>query len=388
MYNIKLLNNISDIIYENLPADRYKVSTELDNVHGVLVRSANMHDYDLSAPLLGIARAGAGVNNIPLDKCTEKGIVVFNTPGANANAVKELVLTGLFMTSRKIYQGIAWAKSLAIQGEDVPKTVEKGKAQFTGPEIKGKKLGIIGLGAIGVLVANDARAIGMEVTGYDPYISVQAAWSLSRGVKRAVSLEELLAESDYISVHVPLLPETKEFINKETIAKMKKGVRLLNFARGELVNNQDLIAALDEGRVSCYVTDFPSKELLANDNVVPIPHLGASTPESEDNCAFMASEQLQHFLETGNIVNSVNFPRCEMPKTKNQRITIAHYNVPNMVGQITSLLAAQNINIANMINKSMEQAAYTMIDIDDTAPADITDRLLNINGIIKVRVID
>jgi D-3-phosphoglycerate dehydrogenase len=387
VYNIKLLNNISDLIYTNLPAESFQVTEDLETAHGILVRSASMHEMDLPSSLLGIARAGAGVNNIPLDKCTDNGIVVFNTPGANANAVKELVLAALLLSSRKICEGIEWAKSLKGKGNEIPKLVEKGKASFTGPEIFGKKLGVIGLGAIGALVANGAQAIGMEVSGYDPFISVKAAWSLSRAVRRADSLDSLLAESDYITIHIPLMPDTKNFINKETLSKMKKGVRLLNFARGELVNTADLLEAMKDGTVSSYATDFPDEDLLASENVIPIPHLGASTPESEDNCAAMASYQLRYYIETGNIVNSVNFPQCEMPKAEHLRITVAHRNVPNMVGQITSLLASQNINIANMMNKSKGNAAYTMIDIDGGAPADLTDRLSGIDGVVKVRML-
>ncbi|HHU49174.1 MAG TPA: phosphoglycerate dehydrogenase [Clostridiales bacterium] len=388
MYKIKIFNNISDIIYTNLPQDKYQITENLEEAHGVLVRSANMHEMELPSCLLGISRAGAGVNNIPLKECTERGIVVFNTPGANANAVKELVLSALFLSSRKIYDGIAWVKSLKGKEYDVPKLIEKEKSRFTGPEISGKKLGVIGLGAIGAMVANGAHALGMDVTGYDPFISVKAAWSLSRAVHRAESLESLLAESDYISIHIPLLPDTKDYINSQAFSKMKKGVRLLNFARGELVNTADLIEALQNGTVSCYVTDFPNKELLACENVVPIPHLGASTPESEENCASMASYQLQQYIETGNIVNSVNFPHCEMPKTdEHLRITVAHKNVPNMLGQIASLLASRNINIAHMMNKSKGNAAYTMIDIDGDAPEGLFQQLDIIDGIIKVRII-
>ena len=387
MYNIKLLNNISDIIYNNLTPDTFQITENLSDAHGVLVRSASMHDMELPSSLLGIARAGAGVNNLPVEECTNQGIVVFNTPGANANAVKELVLASLFLTSRKIYEGIAWAKSLSGKGNEIPKLIEKGKAAFTGPEVIGKKLGVIGLGAIGALVANGAHGIGMDVTGYDPFISIKAAWSLSRAIHRADSLDALLAESDYITIHVPLVSETKDFFNKTTFSKMKKGVRILNFSRGELVNTEDLLAALEDGTVSNYATDFPVEELLTSENVIPIPHLGASTPESEDNCAMMASHQLQEYIETGNIINSVNFPHCEMPKTDQLRITVAHRNVPNMVSQITSLLAGSNINIANMMNKSKGNAAYTIIDIDGNAPADLADRLLAIDGVIKVRMI-
>ena len=388
MYNIKLLNNISDIIYTNLPQEKYQITENLKNAHGVLVRSASMHGLELPPSLLGIARAGAGVNNIPLDDCTDRGIVVFNTPGANANAVKELVLAALFLSSRKIYQGIEWVQSLRGKGNEIPKLIEKGKSQFTGPEITGKKLGVIGLGAIGAMVANGAHSLGMDVTGYDPFISVKAAWSLSRAVHRAESLENLLSNSDYISIHIPLLPDTKDYIDREALSKMKKGVRLLNFSRGELVNTADLLEALQDGTVSSYVTDFPNEDLLANENVVPIPHLGASTPESEENCAFMASQQLRDYIETGDIVNSVNFPHCELPKNGNFRITVAHRNVPNMVGQITSLLASRNINIANMMNKSKSNAAYTIIDIDGAAPDDsLYNQLIGIDGVIKVRLI-
>jgi len=388
MFKIKTLNNISDLIYSNLTPDKYQVSAGTDKPEGILVRSANMHEMELHPELLAIARAGAGVNNIPVDKCTDNGIIVFNTPGANANAVKELVLAALFMTSRRIVDGIEWIKSLKGAVSELSKLVEKGKSNFVGPEVKGKKLGVIGLGAIGVMVANDAKAIGMDVSGYDPFISVQAAWGLSRAVHRATSLDALLAESDYITIHTPLLKETRDLINKESIAKMKKGVRLLNFARGELVNTEDLLAALEDGTISCYATDFPDDRMLDNRNVIPIPHLGASTPESEDNCASMASHQLAEFLETGNITNSVNYPNCEMARTDRHRITICHRNVPNMVGQITSTLASHDINIADMINKSRGNAAYTMIDIDGEAPADIREKLMSINGVIRVRLID
>jgi len=387
MYNIKIFNNISDIIFTNLTPDKYQITDSVENAHGILVRSASLHEIELSPTLLGIARAGAGVNNIPVNKCTEKGIVVFNTPGANANAVKELVLASLFLSSRKIYDGISWVKSLRGQGIEIPKLIEKEKSRFSGPEITGKKLGVIGLGAIGTMVANGAAALGMEVTGYDPFISVKSAWNLSRAVHRAESLDSLLAESDYITIHIPLLPDTKNYINHEAFSKMKKGVRLLNFARGELVNTADLIDALKDGTVSCYVTDFPNEELLACENVIPIPHLGASTPESEVNCASMASAQLQQYIETGNIINSVNFPDCEMPKCNHLRITVAHKNVPNMLGQIASFLASRNINIAHMINKSKGNTAYTMIDIDGEAPDDLFQKLSGIGGVIKVRII-
>lgn len=388
MYNIKKLNNISDIIYRYLPEDQYTVSDDVENPDAVIVRSANMHDTELPESLLAIARAGAGVNNIPIDKCTEKGIVVFNTPGANANAVKELVLTGMLISSRKVVEGINWAKSLKGQGSEVPKLVEKGKKNFVGPELYGKKIGVIGLGAIGVLVANAASAIGMEVLGYDPFISVQAAWKLSRAVHRATSLETLLEEADYISLHIPLVNETKDYLNKESFAKMKKGVRIMNFARGELVNTDDLIEAINDGIVDRYVTDFPDDKLLDIDKVIPIPHLGASTPESENNCARMASRQLKYFLETGSIVNSVNFPNCELNGCDKIRLAMPHKNVPSIIGQITSALAQEHVNIANMVNKSKGNVAYTILDLDSKPSASVIEMLEAIDGVFRVRLID
>ena len=333
MYKIQTLNNISEAGLSLFPKDLYHVSTDVDNPDAILVRSANMHDMELPSSLLAIARAGAGVNNIPIDKCTEKGIVVFNTPGANANAVKELVLAGLLLSSRKIVESIQWVQSL--KGEtNIAEKVEKNKSRFAGPELKGKKIGVIGLGSIGVLVANACQAIGMEVTGYDPFISIQNAWGLSRHVRRATDIDVLLAESDYITVHIPLVDETRNIFNKETFSKMKKGVRLMNFSRGELVNTADLLEAIRKGIVSRYVTDFPNEELLGVEEVIPIPHLGASTPESEENCAVMAVEQIREYIENGNIKNSVNYPHCELPRSPGtQRITIAHKNIPNMPEQ-------------------------------------------------------
>jgi D-3-phosphoglycerate dehydrogenase len=311
-----------------------------------------------------------------------------NTPGANANSVKELVVTALLLSSRKVFQGIAWAKSLVGKGDEVPKLIEKGKTNFEGPEIKGKRLGIIGLGAIGVRVANDAVSLGMEVTGFDPIISVEAAWELSRTVKRALSLDSLIAKSDYITLHVPLNDKTKGMINKDKFALMKKGVRILNFARGGLVNNEDLKEAIKEGIVSSYVTDFPDEELLKMDNVVPLPHLGASTPEAEDNCAIMAVTQIKNFLEYGNIKNSVNFPDCEMEPSGKTRLLVGNRNVPNMVGQISSLLATEKINIADMINKSKGDLAYNIIDIDGAIGESTLTKLKAITGIIMVRVLE
>lgn len=388
MYKIQTLNKISAKGLGLLPHDRYEYASEIVHPDAIIVRSQNMLDMDLPASLMAIARAGAGVNNIPVDKCTGRGIVVFNTPGANANAVKEMTLLGLLLASRKVYQGISWAKSLAGQGDQVSKLIEKGKSNFDGPEIKGKTLGVIGLGAIGVMVANDADALGMEVSGYDPYISVDSAWGLSRAVRKAVSIDSLIADSDYITLHVPLNKDTRGKINKEKFAIMKKGVRLINFARGELINTVDLREALRQGIVAAYVTDFPTEDLLAFDSVIPIPHLGASTPESEENCAAMAVSQLREYLETGNIKNSVNFPECNLSPSGAMRILIANRNVPNMIGQITPILAHANINIADMLNRSKGDYAYNIIDIDGQLKEDVIKQLKDVAGVIMVRIIE
>ena len=387
MYKIKTLNKISPLGLEVLPRADYEVSSEIANPDGIILRSFNMLEMELPETLKAVARAGAGVNNIPIDRCTEKGIVVFNTPGANANGVKELVLCSLFLSSRKVVRGINWAKTLIGQGDQVPNVVEKGKAQFEGPEIKGKTLGVIGLGAIGVLVANDAVALGMKVLGYDPFISVDRAWGLSRAVEKSISLDDLIARSDYISIHAPLTNETKGMINKEKFAVMKKGVRLLNFARNGLVNNADLKQAIADGIVACYVTDFPDEELLQMENVIGIPHLGASTPESEENCAVMASRQIKTFFETGNLLNSVNFPDCELPFMSKARVVIINKNVPTMMGKMTALFAEKNINIANMLNRHKGDFAYNIIDIDGEVTDDDLDALRKIEGIIMVRLL-
>lgn len=387
MFKIQKLNKISPEGLKRLPGEKYEHATEIVNPDAILVRSADMLTMDFPQSLLAIARAGAGVNNIPIDKCSERGIVVFNTPGANANAVKELVILGLLISSRKVYQGITWAKGLAGKGDEVPKLIEKGKSDYTGPEIKGKKLGIIGLGAIGVMVANDALALGMEVSGYDPFISVEAAWGLSRSVKRAISLDSLIAESDYITLHAPLNEKTKGILNKDKFSIMKKGVRLINFARGGFVNNTDLKAALQNGTVACYVTDFPDDELVQMEGVIPIPHLGASTPESEENCAYMAVDQLREFLEKGNIINSVNFPACTMVPSGSKRILIANKNIPAIIGQITQVLAEHKINIADMLNKSKGDYAYNIIDIDSDIDDASIEKLKSIKDVVMVRVI-
>jgi D-3-phosphoglycerate dehydrogenase / 2-oxoglutarate reductase len=388
MLKIQTLNKISPVGTELFPRDAYEIASEIINPDAVLVRSADMHEMELAGSVKAIARAGAGVNNIPIDKCSQKGIVVMNTPGANANSVKELVIAGLLICSRKLVQGIIWAKGLAGKGDEVPKLIEKGKSNFEGPEIKGKRLGVIGLGAIGVKVANDAVSLGMEVTGFDPIISVEAAWELSRTVKRALSLDSLLAKSDYITLHVPLNDKTKGMLGKDKFALMKKGVRILNFARGGLVKNEDLKEAVKEGIVASYVTDFPDQDLVAVDGVIPIPHLGASTPEAEDNCAIMAVNQIRNFLEYGNIKYSVNFPDCEMEPSGKTRILVGNRNVPNMVGQITTLLAAEKINIADMLNKSKGDLAYNIIDIDNDVNESALKKLKAIEGIIMVRVLE
>ncbi len=388
MYKIQTLNKISTVGLELFPRDRYEIASEIMHPDAAIVRSFDMHEMTMPDTLKVIARAGAGVNNIPIDKCSQKGIVVLNTPGANADSVKELTIASLFMSSRKIISGINWAKTLIGKGDEVPKLIEKGKSNFEGPEIKGKRLGVIGLGAIGVKVANDAIALGMEVSGFDPIISVEAAWELSRNVKRALSLDGILSKSDYITLHVPLNDNTKGMLNKDKFALMKKNVRIINFARGGLINNEDLRAAIKAGVVAAYVTDFPDEELLKMDNVISLPHLGASTPEAEDNCAKMAVHQIKNFLDFGNIKNSVNFPDCEMEPAGRTRITVGNNNVPNMVGQITTLLAGEKINIADLLNKSKGDLAYNIIDIDGALSGTVVEKLKRVGGVIMVRVID
>jgi D-3-phosphoglycerate dehydrogenase len=384
--NICTLNKIAACGTDRLGAG-YTVTDVPDTADGVMVRSAAMHDMVLPQSLLAIARAGAGVNNIPVDKCSDAGIVVFNTPGANANAVKELVIAGLLLSSRKVVPAIAWAKTLKGEGDMVGKLVEKGKSAFAGPEIAGKKLGVIGLGAIGVLVANAARALGMEVYGYDPFLSVDTAWKLSRDVHHAVDLETIYKECDYITVHVPLLPDTKGMLNADAFAVMKDGVRVLNFARDGLVNSADMLAALESGKVAAYVVDFPTEEMLDVENVIAIPHLGASTPESEDNCAVMAADELKDYLENGNILHSVNFPDVQAPRAAANRICVLHKNVPNMLAQISAVVSAAGINIASMVNKSKKDYAYTLLDVEGAPAAATLDGITGIDGVIRVRSI-
>ena len=386
-FKIQTLDKISPEGLRQFPLDQYEVASEFQSPDAILLRSFSLHNQVIPDSVKAIARAGAGVNNIPIPHCTERGIVVFNTPGANANAVKELVLAGLLLSSRKIYQGIAWTQSLRGKGDEVPKLVEKGKSQFVGPEILGKTLGVIGLGAIGMRVANAAEAVGMRVVGYDPYISIDAAWQLSKNVVKARSLDSLLAESDYISLHMPLLDSTKNLIDKTKIALMKPDVRILNFAREGLIHKADILEALAAGKVGCLVTDFPEEEFLGNDRIITVPHLGASTPESENNCAVMGADQLRNFLEDGNIRNSVNFPAADMPRSNGPRIIIANRNVPAMVGKITSVLAELNINIADMLNKHRDDLAYNIIDIDGNIAEDQVARIRNIEGVILARVL-
>jgi len=386
MFIIQTLNKISAKGLDLLPRDLYEVASDVRAPDAILVRSQNMHDMALPASLKAIARAGAGVNNIPVEACSQRGVVVFNTPGANANSVKELVVAGLLLASRRIVEGITWARSLADRGDAVPRLVEQSKKSYTGPEIKGKKLGVIGLGAIGVAVANDASALGMEVIGYDPFISVDAAWGLSRDVRRAVNLDALIAESDYITLHTPLNDETRGLIDAKKMGLMQPGTRLLNFARGELVDQDALLQALDQGSLAAYVTDFPTEALVRHEKVLAVPHLGASTPEAEENCAVMAVRQLQDFLEHGNIDNAVNFPSCQLPQAPgDHRLVIINKNEPNMIGQFSTVLAERRINIADMINKGRGDLAYNIIDVDTLVDADDLARLRAIQGVIAVR---
>jgi D-3-phosphoglycerate dehydrogenase len=381
------MNKISPLGLELFPRDQYEVASELPNPDAILVRSADIHDIEIPATVKAIARAGAGYNNIPIAACSDRGVVVFNTPGGNANAVKELAIAALLISSRNIVGGINWCASIAGSADEVPELVEKGKSRFEGPEIRGKVLGVVGLGAIGVMVANDAVALGMDVIGYDPYISVDAAWNLSRQVIRADTLEGLLAKADYITLHIPLSDTTRGLLDAEKFRFMKKGGRIINLARGGLINEADIIAALESEKIASYVTDFPSAELLACPKVIAIPHLGASTPEAEDNCAIMAVRQLMEFLESGTIKNSVNFPRCRLDQRAPYRLLVANRNIPNMVGQITTILAEANINITDLINHHRDEYAYNIIDTEQKIPAPALDRLKTVEGIIRVRTI-
>ena len=386
MYKIKTYNKISKTGLEVFD-DKYTIGDEVENADGAIVRSASLHDTEFPESLKAIARAGAGTNNIPIDRCSEQGIVVFNTPGANANAVKELVIAGMLISSRRVISGIEWAKTLKGNGAEVGKMVEKGKSAFAGPEIKGKSVGVIGLGAIGVMVANAANALGMKVYGYDPYLSVKSAWNLTHNAVHIFDINEIFEKCDYITIHVPLTDGTKNLVNKDAIAKMKDGVRILNFARGGLVNNDDIKAALESGKVAAYVTDFPSDDVLGVDGVIAIPHLGASTPESEDNCAGMAAKELIDYIENGNIVNSVNLPEITMPRSGENRVCVIHRNIPNMLTAITGIFAGDNINIENLLNKSRGDYAYTMLDIGAADISAVAEKIGAIDGVIRVRVI-
>ena len=386
MFKIKTYNKISKSGLEVFD-DKYTIGDEVENADGAIVRSAALHDEVFPESLQAIARAGAGTNNIPIEKCSEQGIVVFNTPGANANAVKELVIAGLLLSSRRVVSGIEWAKTLKGEGDAVGKLVEKGKGAFAGPEIKGKKLGVIGLGAIGVMVANAANHLGMTVLGYDPYLSVKSAWNLNHNAVHINDINEIFANCDYITIHVPLTDSTKNLINADTLAKCKEGVRILNFSRAALVNDADLKAALESGKVAAYVTDFPTDDVLGVDGVIAIPHLGASTPESEDNCAGMAAKELIDYIENGNIVNSVNLPEITMPRSGENRVCVIHRNIPNMLTAITGIFAGDNINIENLLNKSRGDYAYTMLDIGAADISAVAEKIGAIDGVIRVRVI-
>lgn len=382
---VRLMNKISQEGLKRLPADRYEVGEDLDHADAIMVRSASLHDAEFEPELKCIARAGAGVNNIPLDRCSEQGIVVFNTPGGNSNAVKELTIAGLLLASRKIVKGIEWVKTLDPEG--IAKAVEKGKSQFAGPEIAGKKLGVIGLGAIGVQVANAAAALGMDVYGYDPYISVRAAWTLKARIHHISELKAIFEECDYITLHLPLMDSTRGMLNEEAFAQMKDDVRIVNFARDALVDEDAMAAAIAQGKVAAYVTDFASPKLIALDQVIITPHLGASTPESEDNCARMAANEIRDYLEWGNIRNSVNMPELALNPSARNRICIINRNVPNMVAKIASKLGECGINIENMANKARGNHAYTIVETNDTIDQAAIEEIRRSEGIIRVRVI-
>lgn len=385
MHKVIKLNAISAAAVPEFGSDY--VFGDFSDPEAILLRSFNMHDYAIPESTLCVGRAGAGVNNIPIDACSQRGVVVFNTPGANANAVKELVICGLFLAGRKIADGIAWAKTLEGKGADVGKTVEKGKGAFVGSEIKGKTLGVIGLGAIGAMVANAAIGLGMKVLGYDPYISVDAAWNLNSGIKKETDINEIFKQSDFISLHVPLNDGTRATVNKDTIAIMKDGAAILNFARGELADENAVIEALKSGKLTRYVTDFPTDALLTTENVVAIPHLGASTPEAEDNCAVMVARQVVDFIDNGNITNSVNMPNCALPRQGKSRITVFHRNVKNMLGSITSIIGGEGVNISNMLSRAKGDFAYLMLDLDEELSTDALARISELNDVIRVRAL-
>ena len=388
MFRIKTMNKISPTGLAVLDPGRFTVSDHAENEDGILVRSADMHEYAFPEALRAIARAGAGTNNIPIDRCSEAGIVVFNTPGANANAVKELVICALMLSSRDIVGGVAWTRAQLAAGEDVAKVVEKGKSQFVGPEIAGKSLGVIGLGAIGVQVANIATKLGMEVYGYDPYLSVDAALSLSRMVRHVTDLTAIYKNCDYITIHVPQTNDTKGMLNATAFDQMKTGVRIINLARGGLVVDEDMIAALESGKVARYVTDFPDNTITAARNVVAIPHLGASTPESEENCAVMAAQQLRDYLENGNIKNSVNLPTLVQEWSGISRLCVIHRNTPGIIAQITGVLSKDGVNVENMTNKSKKDYAYTVVDVGSRVSDSVANEIRAIDGVLRVRLLN
>ncbi len=387
MFKIKTMNKIAAIGLDRLPADLYTVGDDVSGEAGILVRSAKLHDYHFSDSLWAIARAGAGTNNIPVEQCAEKGIVVFNSPGADANAVKELGVCALLLASRNVIGGSVWVKEQVAAGVDVTTVVEKGKAAFAGPEVYHKTLGVVGLGAIGVLVANAAQKLGMDVYGYDPYLSVNSALQLDRHVNVVKTPEELYRMADYVTIHVPYMESTKHTINANAISNMKDGVRIINLARGELVDDEAMLDALNRGKVASYVTDFPNNALAVHEKVVVIPHLGASTPESEDNCAVMAVDELKDYLENGNIRNSVNYPNVEMERSGAQRLCIFHRNIPAMLANITLQLAEDSVNVENMTNKSKGDWAYTVVDVGTAVDDSVISDIKNIPGIVRVRVI-
>ncbi|MBR1708185.1 MAG: phosphoglycerate dehydrogenase [Clostridia bacterium] len=387
MFKIQTLNSIQPVWQSILTEDAYQVGSDIDNMDGIIVRSADMHELAVPESLLCVGRAGAGVNNIPVEEYAKKGIVVFNTPGANANAVKELVILGLLLSGRDVISGIRWADTLQGKGAEVPKLVEKGKSQFVGPEIQGKTLGVIGLGGIGGLVANTAVSLGMDVLGYDPFISVDNAWRLKREIKRVTDIDVLLSQSDFVSIHVPLTKDTKESFGAKQFASLKQGAVILNFSRGEIVDNTSLLQALAENKVRRYITDFPNDTLIGKENVVCIPHLGASTPESENNCVTMVANELDAYLQSGSIQNSVNYPDCPLPPVSGKRLTVLHANIPNMVGQVTSELAKASINIASMVNKSRGLFAYTVLDLDQDVPSSTLDTLNALPDVYRVRLL-
>ncbi|NLJ15853.1 MAG: 3-phosphoglycerate dehydrogenase [Clostridiales bacterium] len=387
MYQILTLNKISNKGTDLFDKSKYEIGDNAQNPTAVLVRSASMHESELGSNLVAIARAGAGTNNIPIDKCTKEGIVVFNTPGANANAVKELVLLGTLISSRKVPAALDWVKTLKGKGDEVGKLVEKGKSQFVGPEISGKKLGVIGLGAIGALVANAASHLGMKVYGVDPYLSVQGALHLEKDVVYLKSYKEIFETCDYITLHVPLTPDTKEIINAETISQMKDNVRILNFSRGDLVNSKDVIDGISSGKIAAYVTDFPNDELLGVDGVIALPHLGASTPESEENCAVMAVNELIDYIENGDITNSVNLPNVNVAKTGDAKICVIHKNLEGLITKIAGVASDNKLNIENMVSKSKKEYAYTVLDVKGNVSDEIIKKLNDIDTVIRVRVV-